>query len=74
MDKLLVQERWRVIDQSSSGLCNSALQSFGMDDTLCASVGKGEAPPQPDDGFIQTRLYLVSKIQSFPFYKKEYPF
>ena len=41
MDKLLVQEQWRVIDQSSSGLYTSALQSFGMDDTLCASVGKG---------------------------------
>lgn len=41
---LLVQERWRVIDQSVSGLYTSALQSFGMDDTLCASVGSGDVP------------------------------
>lgn len=40
---LLVQERWRVIDQSVSGLYISALQSFGMDDTLCASVGSGRS-------------------------------
>jgi len=47
MDKsndLLVQECWRVIDQSSSGLYSSALQSFGMDDTLCTSVGTGASP------------------------------
>lgn len=36
---LLVQKHWRVIDQSLSGLYTSALQSFGMDDTICASVG-----------------------------------
>ena len=41
---LLVQEQWRVIDQSSSALYTSALQSFGMDDTLCASVGAGMVP------------------------------
>lgn len=41
---LLVQEQWRVIDQSVSGLHTSALQSFGMDDTLCASVGSGQVP------------------------------
>jgi len=41
---LLVQEEWRVIDQSVSALYTSALQSFGMDDTLCTSVGAGMAP------------------------------
>jgi octanoyl-[GcvH]:protein N-octanoyltransferase len=41
---LLVQEQWRVIDESVSGLYTSALQSFGMDDTLCASVGSGNVP------------------------------
>ena len=41
---LLVQEQWRVIDQSLSALYTSALQSFGMDDTLCASVGAGGVP------------------------------
>jgi octanoyl-[GcvH]:protein N-octanoyltransferase len=44
INDLLVQKQWRVIDQSVSGLYTSALQSFGMDDTLCASVGSGQAP------------------------------
>jgi octanoyl-[GcvH]:protein N-octanoyltransferase len=43
--KLLYQEVWRVIDQSIIGLQMSALQSFGMDDCLCASVGSRLAPP-----------------------------
>ncbi|WP_307477193.1 lipoate--protein ligase family protein [Cytobacillus purgationiresistens] len=42
---LLKQDEWRIIDQSVSALYISALQSFGMDDTLCASVGSRMAPP-----------------------------
>ena len=42
--KLLVQPQWRIIDQSAAGVLFSALQSFGLDDTLCASVGSGNAP------------------------------
>lgn len=41
---LLKQEKWRIIDQSTTGLHVSALTSFGMDDTLCSSVGSGMAP------------------------------
>ncbi|TKC16877.1 lipoate--protein ligase family protein [Robertmurraya kyonggiensis] len=41
---LLVQKVWRVIDQSVVGLHVSALQSFGTDDSLCASVGAGLSP------------------------------
>lgn len=41
---LLKQPVWRVIDQSSLGPSFEALQSFAMDDTLCASSGSGEAP------------------------------
>ncbi|MFS0863041.1 biotin/lipoate A/B protein ligase family protein [Fredinandcohnia sp. 179-A 10B2 NHS] len=40
---LLQQPSWRIIDQSSHGYQFDALQSFAMDDTLCASVGKGES-------------------------------
>jgi len=41
---LLNQPIWRMIDQSTTGLHMSALYSFGMDDTLCASIGaKGAA-------------------------------
>jgi octanoyl-[GcvH]:protein N-octanoyltransferase len=42
--KLLTQDQWRVIDQSALGPQFDALQSFGMDDTLCASVGSGKSP------------------------------
>lgn len=41
---LLSQPAWRVIDQSSVGVHFPALQSFGIDDTLCHSVGTLKAP------------------------------
>ena len=41
-DSLLVQREWRVIDQSSLGSKFHALESFAMDDTLCALVGAGQ--------------------------------
>ncbi|OIK12524.1 biotin/lipoate A/B protein ligase family protein [Bacillus sp. MUM 13] len=40
---LLKQPQWRIIDQSSLGEGFHALQSFAMDDTLCASVGGGNS-------------------------------
>lgn len=44
MGKSLLQQRsWRIIDQSSLGYQFDAMQSFAMDDTLCASVGKEES-------------------------------
>ncbi|PPA69696.1 lipoate--protein ligase family protein [Jeotgalibacillus proteolyticus] len=42
--ELLQQPIWRIIDQSSLGPMFEGLQSFAMDDTLCTSVGAGEAP------------------------------
>lgn len=44
MESLLRQPAWRIMDQSAVGIHFQALQSFGTDDTLCASVGAGEAP------------------------------
>ena len=44
MQGLLRQTVWRVIDQSAVGIHFQATQSFGTDDTLCASVGAGNAP------------------------------
>ncbi|MGE6630403.1 lipoate--protein ligase family protein [Bacillus sp. NPDC077027] len=41
---LLTQPKWRIIDQSSLGPYFDAKQSFAIDDTLCAAVGKGLAP------------------------------
>lgn len=41
---LLQQPKWRIIDQSSSGLYIRALQSFAIDDTLCTTVGAGQSP------------------------------
>ena len=41
--ELLRQPGWRIIDQSSLGANFHALQSFAMDDTLCATVGKGDS-------------------------------
>lgn len=44
VQNLLFQKVWRVIDQSAAGINVNALQSFGMDDCLCASVGAGLSP------------------------------
>ena len=44
MEGLLRQPEWRIIDQSAVGIHFQATQSFGTDDTLCASVGTGNAP------------------------------
>ncbi len=41
---LLQQNRWRIIDHSQTGLHTRAIQSFAIDDTLCASVGAGNSP------------------------------
>lgn len=41
-DSLLVQREWRVIDQSELGSQFHAVESFAMDDTLCALVGAGK--------------------------------
>lgn len=41
---LLHQSQWRIIDQTGLGPQFDALQSFGVDDTLCASVGTGAQP------------------------------
>ncbi|WP_318246295.1 lipoate--protein ligase family protein [Bacillus sp. PS06] len=45
MTSLLKQEKWRFIDHTSLGPFFDAKQSFAYDDTLCASVGKGESSP-----------------------------
>ncbi|RDU37441.1 octanoyltransferase [Neobacillus piezotolerans] len=41
---LLRQDQWRLIDQSTLGILMPAIQSFALDDTLCASVGALLAP------------------------------
>ncbi|WP_316572204.1 lipoate--protein ligase family protein [Neobacillus sp. YIM B06451] len=41
---LLRQDQWRLIDQSTTGILMPAIQSFAIDDTLCASVGAHLSP------------------------------
>ncbi|CEG29240.1 biotin/lipoate A/B protein ligase [Bacillus sp. B-jedd] len=41
---LLRQDQWRLIDQSTTGILMPAIESFAIDDTLCASVGSHLAP------------------------------
>ncbi|MDQ0929687.1 biotin/lipoate A/B protein ligase family protein [Bacillus atrophaeus] len=70
---LLMQPKWRIIDQSSLGPYFDAKQSFAMDDTLCASVGKGLSPATARSwvhhqtivlGIQDTRLpYLVDGLR-----------
>lgn len=41
----LIQQDWRFIDETIDGNERGALESFALDDTLCASVGAGLAIP-----------------------------
>lgn len=43
-DSHLMRSSWRVIDQSHLGATFDALDSFALDDTLCATVGTGVSP------------------------------
>lgn len=64
---ILVQDHWRVIDQSTSGLQHRALQSFGIDDALCASVGKGLAPATARSWVHQNTIVLGIQDTKLPF-------
>lgn len=66
-DDLLVQDTWRVIDQSVSGLYTSALHSFGIDDTLCASVGGGTAPATARAWVHEKTIVLGIQDTKLPF-------
>ncbi|MFE8701903.1 biotin/lipoate A/B protein ligase family protein [Cytobacillus sp. FJAT-54145] len=67
---LLFQEQWRVIDQSSVGLHLHALQSFGMDDTLCASVGSATAPSTARAWVHPPTIVLGIQDSKLPFLEK----
>jgi octanoyl-[GcvH]:protein N-octanoyltransferase len=64
---LLRQEEWRVIDQSALGAHFSALQSFGMDDALCASVGSGLAPATARSWVHHDTIVLGIQDSKLPF-------
>jgi octanoyl-[GcvH]:protein N-octanoyltransferase len=66
---LLFQEVWRVIDQSAVGLHVSALQSFGMDDTLCASVGSGLTPATARTWVHERTIVLGIQDTKLPYVK-----
>lgn len=66
-EDLLQQDTWRVMDQSASGLYMSALQSFGMDDTLCATVGSGTAPATARAWVHERTIVLGIQDTKLPF-------
>lgn len=66
---LLSQKTWRVIDQSVVGLHVNALQSFGMDDTLCASVGAGVSPATARSWVHHKTVVLGIQDTKLPFLK-----
>ncbi|WP_075983236.1 lipoate--protein ligase family protein [Bacillus massilinigeriensis] len=65
--ELLYQKEWRVIDQSVTGLHLDPLQSFGMDDTLCASVGTLGAPATARAWVHQNTIVLGIQDTRLPF-------
>ncbi|WP_066072850.1 lipoate--protein ligase family protein [Neobacillus soli] len=67
MEDLLHQSEWRIIDQSAVGIHFQALQSFGTDDTLCASVGAGEAPATARTWVHHNTIVLGIQDTKLPF-------
>ncbi len=67
LQDLLIQEEWRVIDQSAAGIHLNALHSFGMDDTLCASVGSGAAPASARTWVHHNTIVLGIQDTKLPF-------
>lgn len=69
-DSLLVQREWRVIDQSSLGPQFHALESFAMDDTLCALVGAGQTTAVARAWVHHQTVVLGIQDTKLPFLKK----
>ena len=67
MEGLLRQPEWRIIDQSAVGIHFQALQSFGTDDTLCASVGAGHAPATARTWVHHNTIVLGIQDTKLPF-------
>jgi octanoyl-[GcvH]:protein N-octanoyltransferase len=70
MEGLLRQHEWRIIDQSTIGSHFHALQSFGTDDTLCASVGSGLAPATARTWVHHNTIVLGIQDTKLPFLKE----
>ncbi|MBY0123297.1 biotin/lipoate A/B protein ligase family protein [Bacillus sp. S/N-304-OC-R1] len=70
MSDLLQQEQWRVIDQSALAVHYNAIYSFGMDDTLCASVGNGIAPSTARSWVHDNTVVLGIQDTKLPFLKE----
>ncbi|MCC3356300.1 lipoate--protein ligase family protein [Bacillus sp. REN16] len=66
-ESLLHQPSWRIIDQSSLGYQFDALQSFAIDDTLCAFVGKGESPATARSWVHHQTIVLGIQDTKLPF-------
>lgn len=69
-DSLLVQQEWRVIDQSALGPQFHALESFAMDDTLCALVGAGKSPAVARAWVHHQTVVLGIQDSKLPFLKQ----
>ncbi|WP_057760081.1 lipoate--protein ligase family protein [Cytobacillus praedii] len=67
MKDLLQQEQWRVIDESVLAKHLPALHSFGIDDTLCASVGGGTAPATARTWVHEKTIVLGIQDTRLPF-------
>ena len=68
--ELLTQPTWRIIDQSILGLYVDPKQSFAMDDTLCASVGKGFSSATARSWVHHNTIVLRIRIQDLHFSKR----
>lgn len=69
MEGLLRQPQWRIIDQSAVGIHFQAVQSFGTDDTLCASVGADKAPATARTWVHYNTVVLGIQDTKLPFLK-----
>ena len=69
-DSLLIQREWRVIDQSAIGPQFHALESFAMDDTLCALAGSGKTSAVARSWVHHQTVVLGIQDTKLPFLKQ----
>ncbi|MEC2075969.1 biotin/lipoate A/B protein ligase family protein [Metabacillus fastidiosus] len=69
-NSLIDQHTWRIIDQSTLGPEFDARQSFAIDDTLCASTGKGLSPAVMRSWIHHNTIVLGIQDTKLPFLKE----
>lgn len=70
LNVVLQQKNWRIIDQSHIDNSTDPLQSFAIDDTLCASIGSGDSPATARTWVHDKTIVLGIQDTKLPYLKE----